>query len=129
MKVRILLVDDHEEFRRILRQILQTESDFVVVGEAEDGEAAVEIALERQPAVVLMDLAMPHLDGFEAARRIKAVRPETKILVLTLHTEEAYRTRARESGADAFLPKQDTITRLIPTIQEVLGGAHDQRHA
>ncbi len=129
MTVTILLVDDHDEFRRILRQILQTESDFTVVGEAEDGEVAVELALKRQPAVVLMDLAMPHLDGFEAARRIKEIRPETKILVLTLHTEEAYRARARKSGADAFLPKQDAITRLIPTIREVLGGRHDQRQA
>jgi len=129
MTVPILLVDDHEEFRRILRQILQIESDFFVVGEAEDGEVAVELAQTRQPAVVLMDLAMPRLDGFEATSRIKAIRPETKILVLTLHTEEAYRTRARESGADAFLPKRDVITRLIPTIRKVLGGAQDQRHA
>jgi DNA-binding NarL/FixJ family response regulator len=99
------------------------------VGEAEDGEVAVELALKRQPAVVIMDLAMPHLDGFEATRRIKAMRPNTRILVLTVHTEEAYRMRSRESGADVFLPKQDAITRLIPTIREVLGGAQDQRRA
>jgi DNA-binding NarL/FixJ family response regulator len=128
MTVPILLADDDEEFRRILRQILQIGSDFSVVGEAEDGEVAVELAQARQAAVVLMDLAMPQLDGFEATRRIKAIRPETKILVLTLHSEEAYRTRARESGADAFLQKQDVITRLIPTIRKVLGGAQDQRH-
>jgi DNA-binding NarL/FixJ family response regulator len=129
MTVPILLVDDHEEFRRILRQILQTESDFAVVGEAEDGEVAVELAPKRQPAVVLMDLAMPHLDGFEATRRIKAMRPETKVLVLTFHTEEAFRAKACESGADAFLPKQDTITRLVPTIRALLGGAQDERRA
>lgn len=129
MTVPILLVDDHEEFRRILRQVLQAESDFVVAGEADDGEVAVELARRRQPAVVLMDLAMPRLDGFEATRRIKAMRPETKILVLTLHAEEAYRTRARESGADAFLPKQDVIPRLVPTIRKVLGGAQDERPA
>lgn len=129
MTVPILLVDDHEEFRRILRQILQIESDFIVAGEADDGEVAVELALQRRPAVVLMDLAMPHLDGFEATRRIKAMRPETKVLVLTLHTEEAFRAKARESGADAFLPKQDTITRLVPTIRELLGGAQDERRA
>ena len=125
----ILLVDDHEEFRRILRQILQIESDFIVAGEAADGEAAVELALQRGPAVVLMDLAMPHLDGFEATRRIKAMRRETKVLVLTLHNEEVFRAKARESGADAFLPKQDTITRLVPTIRELLGGAQDKRRA
>ena len=126
MTVPILLADDHEEFRRILRQILLTESDFTVAGEAEDGENAVDLALKRRPAIVLMDLAMPRLDGFEAMRRIKSMRPETKILVLTFHTEPPYRSKARECGADAFLPKTETITRLIPVIRQTLNGSHDQ---
>lgn len=124
MPVPILVVDDHEEFRRILRQILQVEPDFAVAGEAEDGEVAVALALQRRPAVVLMDLALPHLDGFEAIRRIKSAQPETKILVLTFHTEPAFRAKARECGADAFLPKQEAVARLIPVIREVLGGSH-----
>lgn len=121
MAVTILIVDDHEEFRRIIRQILRAESDLTVTGEAGDGVAAVTHVLHHQPAVVLMDVAMPRLDGFEATRRIKAMRPDTKVLIMTLHTQEGYHQRARDSGADAFLPKLDVITRLIPTIREVLG--------
>ena len=126
MTVPILVVDDHEEFRRILRQILQVESDFTVAGEADDGELAVDLTLQRRPAVVLMDLAMPHLDGFEAIRRIKSLRPETKILVLTFHTDPTFRAKARECGADAFLPKQEAVGRLVPVIREILGGSHGQ---
>jgi DNA-binding NarL/FixJ family response regulator len=118
----ILVVDDHQEFRRIIRQILEQESDLAVSAEADDGEAAVEHVRHHQPAVVLMDVAMPRLDGFEATRQIKAMRPDTKVLILTVHTQEGYPERARESGADAYLPKQEAITRLVPTIREVLGG-------
>lgn len=121
MAATILIVDDHEELRGIVRQILRSESDLTVSGEAGDGVAAVEHALHHQPAVVVMDVAMPRLDGFEATRRIKALRPDIKVLIMTLHTEEGYHQRARESGADAYLPKLDVITRLIPTIREVLG--------
>jgi DNA-binding NarL/FixJ family response regulator len=121
MAVTILIVDDHEEFRRIIRQILRAESDLTVSGEAGDGVAAVTHIRHHQPAVVLMDVAMPRLDGFEATRRIKAMRPDTKVLIMTLHTQEGYHQRARDSGADAYLPKLDVITRLIPTIREVLG--------
>jgi DNA-binding NarL/FixJ family response regulator len=105
MAVTILIVDDHEEFRRIIRQILRAESDLTVSGEAGDGVAAVTYVLHHQPAVVLMDVAMPRLDGFEATRRIKAMRPDTKVLIMTLHTQEGYHQRARDSGADAYLPK------------------------
>ena len=107
----ILVVDDHQEFRRIIRQILELESDLAVSGEAENGEAAVEHVRHHQPALVLMDVAMPRLDGFEATRQIKAMRPDTKVLILTVHTQEGYQERARESGADAYLPKQEAVTR------------------
>ena len=126
MAVTILIVDDHQEFRRIIRQILQAESDLAVSGEAADGEAAIEYVRRHQPAVVLMDVAMPRLDGFEATRRIKTMQPDAKVFILTVHTEEGYPERARESGADGYLPKQDVITRLIPTIREVLGGRREQ---
>ncbi|SRR6266508_2326342 len=126
MPVSVLIVDDHQEFRRIIKQVLQADSDLAVSGEAVDGEAAVEYVRHRQPAVVLMDVAMPRLDGFEATRRIKAMRPDTRVLILTVHTQEGYPERARESGADGFLPKQDVIARLVPTIREVLGGRREQ---
>jgi two-component system response regulator DegU len=126
MAARILIVDDHQEFRRIIKQILHTEADLSVAGEAEDGEAAVDYVRHHQPALVLMDVAMPQLDGFEATRRIKAMLPDTKVLILTVHTDEGYAERARDSGADRYLPKQHVITGLIPTIRELLGGRREQ---
>ena len=121
MAVSILLVDDHPEFRHILRQILRTESDLDVAAEADDGEAAVELVQQKQPAVVLMDVAMPRLDGLEATKRIKTLQPDTKVLVLTVHSEAVYREKARASGADAFLRKQEVVTKLVPTIRQVIG--------
>jgi DNA-binding NarL/FixJ family response regulator len=117
----ILVVDDHEEFRRIIKQILHPEADLSVEGEAADGLAAVEYVRHHRPAVVLMDVAMPGVDGFEATRRIKAMWPETKVLILTVHTEAGYAERARDSGADRYLPKQSVITRLVPAIRELVG--------
>jgi two-component system, NarL family, response regulator DegU len=122
----ILVVDDHEEFRRIIKQILHPEADLSVEGEAADGLAAVEYVRHHRPAVVLMDVAMPGVDGFEATRRIKAMFPETKVLILTVHTEQGYAERARDSGADRYLPKQNVITRLIPAIRELLGGRSER---
>ena len=126
MAIRILIVDDHPEFRRIIKQILHAEVALEVAGEADDGLAAVEYVLHNRPGIVLMDVAMPRLDGFEATRRIKAMRPDTKVLILTVHTDEGYAERARDSGADLYLPKQHVITQLIPAIREMLGGRREE---
>jgi two-component system response regulator DegU len=121
----VLVVDDHEEFRGIIRQILRAEPGLTVAGEAGDGEAAVEEVRRHRPALVLMDVAMPRLDGFEATRRIKALHPETKVLILTVHTAEGYRELARASGADGYLPKQEVIARLIPAIRDLVTESGD----
>jgi DNA-binding NarL/FixJ family response regulator len=126
MATRILIVDDHQEFRRIIKQILHAEAALEVAGEADDGLAAVEYVRHDHPEIVLMDVAMPRLDGFEATRRIKAMRPDTKVLILTVHTDEGYAARARDSGADHYLPKQHVITQLIPAIREMLGGRREE---
>lgn len=116
MPIATLIVDDDRLFRQAVRQLLELESEISVVGEAGDGEEALQLAQELQPDVVLMDITMPRLSGLEATRRIKAERPETKVIVLTVHQEEIYRTTAGECGADAFLTKKNVGTQLLPTI-------------
>jgi DNA-binding NarL/FixJ family response regulator len=91
------------------------------VGEAEDGAEAIRLVHLLQPDIVLMDLVMPQVNGLEALRRIKAERPETKVIIMTVHTEDAYRRTAEASGTDAFLLKKTLGTVLLPTIQCLRG--------
>ena len=116
MPTTILIVDDHEGWRKILKRLLEEELEASVVGEAADGEEAIRLNRELRPDVVFMDIAMPGLDGLEATRRIKAERPETEVIILTIYNEEVYRKAAAESGADAFLPKKFLRANLLPTI-------------
>src|SRR5512141_108507 len=98
-KNRILLADDHTIMRAGLRLLLERQPDMVVVGEAEDGHRAVSMAQELSPDVVVMDIAMPVLNGIEAARQIMAKRPQTAIVVLSMHSDESYVLRALKAGA------------------------------
>lgn len=116
MPITTLIVDDDLAFRRAVRQLLERAPEVSVVGEATDGEEALQLAQTLQPDVVLMDITMPRMDGLEAARRIKAERPEVKVIVLTVHQEEVYRKMAYERGVDAFLTKKTVGTQLLPTI-------------
>lgn len=116
MPIATLIVDDDLAFRKAVRQLLERAPEVSVVGEATDGEEALQLAQELRPDVVLMDISMPRLDGLEATRRIKAERPEMKVIVLTVHQEEAYRKTACECGADAFLTKKTVGSQLLPTI-------------
>lgn len=116
MPIATLIVDDDLTFRRVVRQLLERAPEVSVVGEATDGEEALQLTQTLRPDVVLMDIAMPRLDGLEATRRIKAERPEVKVIILTVHNEEAYRKTACERGADAFLAKKTVGSQLLPTI-------------
>ncbi|MBI2884309.1 MAG: response regulator transcription factor [Candidatus Methylomirabilis oxyfera] len=118
MPINALIVDDDRAFRRVVRRLLEQAGDISVVGEAGDGEEAVELTQQLQPDVVLMDVAMPRVDGFEATRRIKAKRPQTKVIILTVHEEAVYRRAAGGSGADNFLIKKTLATKLLPAIIE-----------
>ena len=111
-KIRCLLVDDHTLFRQGVRRLLETESDFEVVGEAADAGDAVEKARELRPDIVLMDIGMPGLSSFEAARHIRKNRPETKVLFLTMYEDEDYLVQCLEVGAAGYVLK-DTPAPLI----------------
>ena len=89
-KIRILLADDHTILRDGIRSLLEDESDMTVIGEAEDGHSAVKLVKKLDPDVVLMDIAMPLLNGLEATRQIKRDNPQTKVLILTMHENEEY---------------------------------------
>jgi two-component system response regulator NreC len=120
--VRILLADDHTVMRAGLRLLLERHEDFEVVGEAADGRQAVDIATELKPAVVVMDIAMPQLNGVEAARQILKSDPETAIVMLSMHSDESYVLRSLKAGARAYLLKDSAEADLVSAIQAIIEG-------
>jgi DNA-binding NarL/FixJ family response regulator len=113
----VLIVDDNSQLRAFIRGIMAQEPDLHVVGEAENGAEAIRLTHELWPDIVLLDLVMPKVNGLETLRRIKAERPDTKVIIVTVHTEDAYRRAAEDGGADAFLVKKTLTTALLPTIR------------
>lgn len=120
----ILVADDDQKVRALVKQILEKALGAPTVLEAEDGEEALRLTWAHLPRVVVMDITMPRMNGLQATKKIKAERPETKIIILTIHQEEAYREAAMESGADAFVDKHAILTDLVPTVRDVLGQPH-----
>lgn len=116
-RVRVLLVDDHALVRSGLRALLEGQSDLEVVGEAEDGVVAVERCLTLKPDVVVMDLAMPGRGGIKATEDIRRACPGTKVIVLTMHDDEAYLRLARLAGATGFVLKKSLATELLQAIR------------
>ena len=120
MPIRVVVVDDDEDFLWLIRLSLQLEHDITVIGEAEEAETGVALALREQPDIVVMDLMMLRIDGFEATKQIKRSRPAVKVLAVTsLSLDNAIRQEMSRSGADAFLGKRDVATALVPTIRSL----------
>jgi DNA-binding NarL/FixJ family response regulator len=119
MEATILVADDNPRLRALIRRISAQQPDLRIVGEAGDGAEAIQLAHELRPDIMLMDIVMPRVNGLEAMRQIKAEHPETKVIIMTVHTEDAYRRAAEDSGADAFLLKRTLMTTLLPTIRRM----------
>jgi DNA-binding NarL/FixJ family response regulator len=113
--VRVLLVDDVKEVRQNLRTALTLSGDIEVIGEAADGSEAIRLTESLQPDVVLMDLEMPVMDGYEATRQIKS-RFTTTVIALTVHDYESAREKAKQSGVDAFLVKGAPVKTIVQII-------------
>jgi DNA-binding NarL/FixJ family response regulator len=122
MTTRIVLVDDHVLVRSGMRALLDAQPDFEVTGEASDGAAGVKLALDTQPDVVLMDLAMPVLDGIEATKRILAAGSKARILVVTSHDDDGLVLRALRAGATGFFLKDAAADRLAEAVRAVAKG-------
>jgi DNA-binding NarL/FixJ family response regulator len=121
-RITVLLAEDHMVVREGFRKMLELEDDIEVVGEAEDGRQAVMLAKKLGPDVVLMDIAMPTLNGLEATRQVLKALPATKVLVLSAHSDDAYVKNAAESGAVGFLLKQTSAHDVCRAIREVRKG-------
>jgi DNA-binding NarL/FixJ family response regulator len=120
--ITVLLAEDHTIVREGFRRMLELEPDLKVIGEAQDGRQAVALAKKLRPDVVVMDIAMPLLNGLEATRQVLKNFPATKVLMLSAHSDDAYVQNATESGARGFLLKQTSAHEVCQAIREIHQG-------
>ncbi len=120
--IRVLLADDHTIVRQGLRRLLETQADFTVVAEADNGRAAVRLAVRHRPNVVVLDMAMPNLNGIEATRQLKREVPEARVLALSAYSDEEYVLAVCQAGAAGYLVKHTAASELISAIREAMNG-------
>jgi len=121
-KITVLLVDDHALVRRGFRRMLEDEPDIVVAGEAGDGEEAIKLARQLKPPVVVMDCALPGVNGLDATRQILEDLPETAVLMLSMHSESTWVRQAIDAGAKGYILKNAMNLELGPAVRRVAGG-------
>src|ERR1051326_3086192 len=121
--IRILLADDHTVVRDGLRALLERESDMTVIAEAADGRECVRLAETELPDVVVMDLAMPNMNGMEATRRLLAKNPRIGVLILSMHQDESYVLGSLKAGAKGYLLKDSLRSEVVQAIRAVFQGA------
>ncbi len=120
MTIKIILADDHKILREGLKQLLSKESGFEVIGEAQDGRTAVQLAKKLSPDVMIMDIGMPDLNGIEATRQIKSVKPDIKIITLSMHEDRRFIKEMFKAGATGYLLKDMAFENLVKAIQSVM---------
>lgn len=118
----IVLADDHVLFRQGVKKIIEEVDGLQVVGEANDGLELLEILKQQQPSLVILDISMPNLRGLEAAREIKGLYPQIKVLLLTMHKKKNFLQQGLEAGVDGFLVKEDADTDLLQAVQAIRRG-------
>ena len=121
-KITVLLVDDHSLVRRGFRRMLEDEADIEVIGEAGDGEESVKLAKKLRPRVVVMDCALPGMNGLEATRQIMDLSPESAVLMLSMHSESTWVRQAIEAGAKGYVLKNAMDLELGPAIRKIAAG-------
>jgi two-component system response regulator NreC len=122
MTIRVIVTDDHKVFREGLVTLLQTASGIEVIAEAEDGLEAIKMAKQFNPDLILLDIAMPNMNGIEATRELKKVMPELKIIAVSMHSDYMYIKEILEAGADGYLLKNSTYQQLTDAIHSVYSG-------
>jgi DNA-binding NarL/FixJ family response regulator len=115
-KYNILLVDDYPPVRRMVKEIIEASPDLQVIGELNDGRELLKFLQKGQAHLILLDISMPNLGGFEAAMKVKQDHPEVKVLILTIHKYKEYAERAMSLGAEGYLLKEEVDDSLLPAI-------------
>ena len=122
MTLRLVVADDNKQFCKSVRALLDKEPDLSVVGEGEDGQAAIELVNELDPDVVIMDVVMPNVNGVQATREIASSRPQVKVIALSLHADKGFVEAMRIAGASGYLLKDHAFTELAVPIRAVASG-------
>jgi DNA-binding NarL/FixJ family response regulator len=121
-KYNILLVDDYQPVRRMIREIIEAHPDFEVIGEFDDGRELLQYLEKFRAHLILLDVSMPHLGGFEATLKVKQEYPEVKVLILTIHKYKEYAERAMALGAEGYLLKEEVGDELLSAITSLRQG-------